>query len=377
MKNISLLFILFSLALLSSCRIPEAPKKVLSKAESFSPGYVKTGDTVTVLGINMTGSRVKVGGVSVDVVTSDDSFVQFVVSDDVQADTDADATNNIEVSFSDDSKHEFSFPLIVNYVIKPQDVNSWLSGTTQSAGEVLQGPNQLLIGDFDDAGIRNAERTDRFDGIRYDATVKEGGEAFVGMASGVLSSPAKGDYLAVIVPPESISLGASGFAAEVDTDSDNTNDKGLWVSNFSAYPNSPLEVPETQEDLDNIYLNFCVHLNGNPKGLLDPFIFNDNLALNKRFRNNSLRPASGDEPLAIGLNEWVWVSLPFSGFGANFGDPNQALNAETYKTINKIKLAYTQFDLRNNAEVAISQGVEIYVDHLVITQGAPFFGHIR
>lgn len=378
MKNLSLFAFFGVILAFTSCRPQVADKIIQSKAESFSPGYVKTGDVVRVLGVNLLGSSVKVGGVSMELEEITEDYLEFIITDKLKTDVNGeDAENNIEITFENGDVHRFSFPLIVNYKITIEDKQSgaWLENSPQDAEEILQGPKQLIIADFDDGGIRNAARTERFDKTQFNPTLKDGTVGFVGTGSGVKSSPAKGDYLGVQTPTEDILQGTFGFAGEVVTRSEVTTKGDLWPDNFADYPNGPLTKPGTPADVSAYYINFCIFTNGNDKTVVYPYLFNDVTALGDRFRNNTF-----DNAGVIGLEDWQWVSLRLTTFKSNFGN-NSSVDPTTFLGINKLNLGLSHFELKDQSETAplkeIEKGVEVYIDHIVITQGAPFYGNMR
>ena len=362
---------------LCSCRVDKAEKVILPVAESYSPGYVKTGDTVRVIGIGLDGASVKVGGQPVTLISQNSKEVAFIVTSELKQNVQGETnnTNNIGISFSDGSNHTFTMPLVVNYVIANGDLsgNGWLNGSTQSIGDTLSGPAQLIVADFDNGGIRNADATDKFDRTQFEGLVKVGGTGLITSYSDERgATPAGGNVLSVNLESKFVSPNTSGFAGEYITRSELTNDGATWPLNFAEYLNSPIK---DNVSMDDTYINLCLFRNGQDQSILDVILYNDNLLLADRYRNRYLRTSAG---LAVGTNEWAWVNLKFSDFASNFGGAVD-INEVIFESINKIKL-----DFNHGAVSAIDAGnppedkkVEIYLDQIVITQGAPYFGNIR
>ena len=323
--------LLVSNILFFSCRPSDEPAITVSEVESYSPGYVKVGDTVQVLGIQLENANVYVGGVLVDVVEEDFNQLKFVVDSDVTSNSkDVENTNYIRIDFEDGGSHQFSFPLVVNYVIQTADkASGWLKDCPQDVGDTLVGPAQLLLTDFDDSGVRNAFAVDQsaFDRIQFQGLSKDGGILAVDNFSQVSQSPGEGDFLGVNVDPSYIAANSAGFAAEFVTRSERRNDEGLWPNSFYEYPNSTLS-----SDGDEIYLNFCVFKNSQEKGVMQLWMYNNSLIGGSRYRANYFINNS-----TTGLNEWTWLSLPLSDFKTGFGF-GTSLDLESFAEQNILKL---------------------------------------
>ena len=78
MKNLKMLSLLTLVIGAISCR-PEVNEQVnLPIAESYSPGYVKTYDTVSVIGQSLSNSTISVGSEEVSLIKNTDNELQLL-----------------------------------------------------------------------------------------------------------------------------------------------------------------------------------------------------------------------------------------------------------------------------------------------------------
>lgn len=349
---------------LGSCRIEKADAVNFPNVESYSPGYAKTGTEVSVIGSNLSGASIYLGGQPVDLLSTSDRKLSFLV-------TDAMSTGNIEVRFSNElfESQAFAMDLVVNHVITGSDKGGWLSASLQNVGDTLVGPNQLLITDFDGTGIRKANETTQFDRTRFSSQVPTGGLNGIGQISGVMASPAGGNYFYSELAGEFVQNGTFGYSGDLISRSKKQNDLRFdWPSNFVDYPESPLVMPTSRADLSKIYLNMAVFKNQNQKGLFYLDLTNEGLSNSQKFNNRSV---SG-----VGVSEWTWVSVPFSQFKDGFGF-GSTLDLDDFGNINIVSLAFVHQDKSENQIVEAQGNANYYIDNIIITQGQPFYGNVR
>jgi hypothetical protein len=269
-----------------------------------------------------------------------------------------------------------SFPqkLPLNHTITLEDKAGWLSPWPQSAGDVLKGPAQLLITDFDGHGVRTANlvtNANDFDKTQFSALVKTGGDQQITRNyRGISLSPASGNCLNTSLDVKFVENGRNGFCAEFISRSELQNDRATpWTKSFVDLPNSGLKYPV---DVANTYVNFYINKNKLPKGVLDIYLFNDDLALPQQYRYRL--------PIAKGGNEWELVYIKLNQFGANFGG-SPKINASTIQTLNKIKFNFTHDDKKDETtspsswKLNATGEVFIAIDHITITQGGIYIGY--
>lgn len=381
-----LVYILSALICLSAVSCRNSIEKKINPAKgfpnvaSYSPGFAKTGDTISIIGSVLTGSTVEVGGKQIDLTVNTDDKLAFVVTDDV-APISNDGRYSLKVLHSDGDFHEFSMPIVLNHEITLADKAGWLSTSSQAVGEVLEtGPAQLLISDFDGGGIREADATDKFDRTQFDNQAQPTGVSYIGSTDLTQGSPLGNNYY-ILKLDDPGQLGGNGHAGEVWSRSEIMNDrKTEWPVSFFDYVNGPLKEVTTNNEMNDVYLNFLLYKGGAEKTVLYAYLYNDFLPGGEQYRSNfdfELDGASVKVPKGTGLNEWVWVSLPFrDSFKDNFGFGSK-LKGENANTINKIKIAFAHGDKLDDQPGTATGGIEAYIDHIIITQGAPYYGHKR
>lgn len=374
MKKWCYLGVVATAGFFSSCRPSISEPKNFPTADSYSPGIAKTGDTVTVFGSYLKDSKILIGSQEPTLITNTDGALSFVVTD-AMTSIPKQSVFSLSVNFADGTSTKFTMPLVLNHVISAQDKLGWLSSSTQPALDTLKkGPAQILMTDFDGHGFRTANATDRFDQTQWSGLVKVGGSILISPSFlGAKASPAGGNYLAMQINPNFIEDGASGFMGEFISRTELQNDRATsWPSNFSKLPNSPIKTPTSRAEMAQIYFNFYVYKNNKSKGLSDIYLLNDDLALKEQFR---FRPDT-----AVGLSDWQLVSIPFrdikSGFGFGTG-----MTFTDYKDINKIKFTFTHYDKKDedgkNPVVITTDEAQIYIDHVIITQGGPYLAYSK
>jgi len=366
------LFLVLGLSLLfTGCRIDTEERPDFPSVESFSPGYAVPGDTVFVIGKSLTGSSISLDNGPVNIIANTDSLLSFVVTESM-------SNSLLTVTYPDGDAFTFSFNIILNYMIQASDIEEggWLNdmeldGTPLQAGELLRGPRQLLISDFDGGGIRFAEATSVIDQTQFAGLAAQGGDLIIGTNTfGATPSPVGGNNFGIDTPPTSIASGTFGFAGELLNRSELQNDRETsWPMNFIEYPASPIEDVSSNSDLENVFVNFLLFKNGNPKGVVDLNLTNDNFALGDRFRN---RIADAQ----VGLDDWEWVSLPIGEISDGFGFGSR-LNPDAYRTINILLFGFIHSDKANDEPIDAEGNATFLIDHIILTQGAPYYGHIR
>lgn len=372
MKKILIAISLIGLIGVSSCKIETADLVNFPKLDSYSPGYAKTGSTVSIIGSNLEGASVYVNGQKVDLTASSEKELTFQVKNGM-------SSGDLVVKFAnkDFEDQKFGLGIVINHVIQLEDKTGWLSSTTQNVGDTLVGPKQLLISDFDGNGVRTADATNNFDRTQFVDQVQTGGSMLINSTNQVSSSPAGGNFFNVELGAEFVQKGTCGHVGEIITRSELQNDgQSSWPVNFVDYPNSPLTVPSSEAEVRDYFVNFAMFKDGNEKGVLHINLFNDDLALPDQYRyiieDNS------------GLDEWDWVSIPYNQFKSNFAT-GAAISSTTFPSINKLKFAFSHDDwndfdnsLGKCPDTApISGKVVYYIDNVVITQGQPFYGNKR
>lgn len=371
MRQLTILSTMLILLSLLSCRPEENPAKQKPRADSFSPGISKTGDTIEVIGSGLSGAKILLEGKEVELLKSENNFLSFIVKESMSA---LKSDLCLTVQFQDNSTTSFSQRLIVNHKISGEDLlpGNWLGGKIKTdlnlvEGDTLMGPKQLIITDFDGHGIRMADATIKFDETQFTALVKTGGKILI--TNSFLNgepSPVGENYFVTQLSPEYIEEGKYGFAAELVSNTDFMNDlERTWPISFVDTPNGPLDAATSNPALSTYYFNFFIFKNGNEKGFVRPYLFSDDLTGNAMFANNF--------STTLGNNEWEIVSIPVREFKTTHGT-SVRMNFNNFKSLNKIKFNVAHLDLdQNQMKPSEAEGeVLIYIDHITITQGAPF-----
>ena len=163
----------------------------------------------------------------------------------------------------------------------------------------------------------------------------------------------------------------SGFVGEFVTTTDVLNNRiDQWTINFSGILGGPINVPKTNNDLSDIYLNFFLFKNNKEKGWVRPYIYNDVLEDSLAFAYNL--------PVTQGNGEWALVSIPFKSLKTEYGN-NFSMKARDYLSLNKLKFVFTHSDKeKERKNTPVSQlktavgDVQFYIDHIIITQGGAY-----
>jgi hypothetical protein len=373
---------------LVSCRPEVNDPRNPPSVNSFTPGAAKTGDTVRISGSYLKGSKVTLNGEVVTLLEDSDGLLSFKVTDALT--TGKGSVFTLSVEFKDGLKTTFSQKLPLNYIITSEDKGEegWLKKWPQIAGETLKGPAQLLITDFDGHGVRTANlvtNANDFDKTQFSALVKTGGDQQITRNyRGIPLSPASGNCLNTTLDVKFIENGKNGYCGEFISRSELQNDRSTpWPKSFVDLPNSGLKYPI---NVANTYVNFYINKNKLPKGLLDIYLFNDDLLDDEQYRFRL--------PVSRGLDGWELISVRLNQFGANFGDlkPEYILKAEAFKSINKIKFNFTHDEKKDEDpcncvktfpgyiidgrwKLNATGEVFIAIDHITITQGGPYIGY--
>ena len=265
--------------------------------------------------------------------------------------------------YATDDSHTFSTKLVVNYVI--QEGDDWIS--EYGVGDILLGPKQLLVTDFDGAGIRVADETDRFDETQWVSQVQPTGtETITDNYLGISSDLGKGNYYALSLS-ETSQLGNYGHVGKLMNRLDLLNgNTGSWINNFTEYKGSPITKTNISE-LDDLYLNFAFFKNDSDKSLLRVDLQNASLGDSTAYRN--------EVSINKGIRNWEWISIPFTNFKNNWGNnsDHNVQDDEIYELLNQLQFAFTHKDEKNNTGTAEGE-VHFLIDHIIITQGAPYPG---
>lgn len=366
------------LSVFMSCRVDENPAKRKPSADSFSPGLVKTGDTVTIIGTALDSDKIKVfvDGKEVKLINQQYYSASFLV----KAEMSAKKPNlDLAVQVGETETTIFSQQLIVNYLVQNEDLvnGGWLYGLRnkfKNLDTLGGGPKQLLITDFDGHGIRTANATSRFDATQFYGLVKTGGKVLITNSYlGAIASEVGKNYFVLHLNPEFIEKEKSGYSGELKTNTIYLNDiASPWPSNFIDFPNRPLRDLVAGDKFENqYYLNFYLYKNGQTKGSVRPYLTNDNLLTSQEYAKNF--------PASYGNNEWKLVSIPFNEFQKGYGFNNGfKVTSNNIDSLNIIKFNFSHQSLANDNDKTPYKGPEvegdvlIYLDHIILTQGGPF-----
>ncbi len=359
--HISLLMLSVSLLISTGCRRKVEEQPLFPAAEYYTPTLVAPASPIEIHGAVLTNSTVKIGGIEakIDSVSEDGKVVYAIVPNELEIGS----SYTVEVAYNDNE----------NFAFTPQ---LEIAATSSSVKE-------LLIGDFDGAGIRSANTTANFTNGQWSGNA--GANSVIGIGSnvnGVEASPAGGNYAYATVFGGGILPATYGFVATISSRSGLQNDLVTdWPANFFEYPGSILNNNNT--DLKTYYINFLVNFNDNPKSQLRIFIGSAKLPKNKRYavtiKSGSKYPVTG----------WQQVSLAMNTFKDEFGfgkamtfEDFMKLNqvdfdiADTYN--NKYNACCTEVGSGTNATfineccaTAIKDPVQVYFDQVVISQGGP------
>lgn len=372
-------------ASLWSCRPEVNPVVKKPTADSFSPGIARTGDTVSVIGSSLKDSKILINGREVQIITNTDNILSFPVTNALTNPNalpkgEGESIYTLEVVFKDGSSTKFLQSILLNHIVRPQDL-TWLASFTgdKTIDDTLgTGPAQLLITDFDGHGVRTAKATERFDQTQWAALVKTGGTQLItNNFLGVTSTKANGNFLATQLNPEFVENRTSGFVGEFVSATDVLNNReDAWATNFSEIPGSPIAVPKLNGSatdktaLNQTYLNFFLYKNNKVKGLVRPYLYNNLMEGSVAFAFNI--------PDEQGNGEWSLVSIPFRSMKTGYGSTD-AMKFSLYSELNKMKFVFTHFDKKDEDKKTPDSGlktavddVQFYLDHIIITQGSPY-----
>ena len=357
---------------LISCRREPEARPVFPSAEYFTPSVVKADQQVTIYGVGLDKATVLIDGteISVDFVSGSGDKLIFKVAPGLSI-----GKHFVEILFEDGDKVKFTSPLVVS-----------LTGSTIK---------ELLIGDFDGAGIRPAYATADFTNGQWSGNAGANTVMGIGNLNGVLSSPAGGNYAFATVPNGGVLPNTFGFVATIESRSELNNDfETAWPKNFFEYKLSSLDSIESN-DISNYYLNFYVNFNSNNKSKVRVFVGNPDLGKGERFAE--------DVAASTSVSGWQFVSIPLDLFKSNFGN-DTPMNFNDFKKLNMIS-----FDVSDTYEniysdcccksqysnseqmtcpsgvdgdltccpLSIKDPVQVYFDHVTITQGGPAYDYSK
>lgn len=358
------------LLVIVGCRREVEEKPTFPDVNFFTPGQAQIGDTIKIVGLGLEGASVTFGGQAMTLHNVSSQSMYFVVPA-------GSTTETVSVTYSNGDGHTFQAPLVI---------------------DISTGPNELLLGDFDKGGIRPAGVTSDFLNGQWE--INSAGAATTGIGqgvNGVPSSPAGGNYAYAFMGGESIDPVSYGFVASLGHRSEVLNDNATgWPETYLEYPGGTLD---STADIDEFYLNFYVNFNNRPESRIRVFLVNPNYPKGCRYAKTIPAdiPATGDG--------WVWKSYQMSSFLKEFGfgggtcpNPNSLTMEELFK-VNKIEIDITdRFDnvykipssststvcptsipseerdicCQNTAPPSCQvDQVEVYIDHVIISQGGP------
>lgn len=351
------------LLVIVGCRREVEEKPTFPDVSFFTPGEAQVGDTIKVVGLGLLGSKVSLGNQGMTLISNSDQALIFAIPAGA-------STAQLTVSYPETGGHTFQAPLVI---------------------DDKTGNNELLIGDFDLGGIRPAGVTNDF--LNGQWQINSAGAATTGIGqgvNGVPSSPAGGNYAYAFMGGEDMDPTTYGFVADLGHRSEVLNDKETpWPVSYLLYPAATLD---TSAAISDYYLNFYVNFNGRTEGRVRIFLINPNY-------DKECRYATTISPTNSTADQWVWKSIKLSTFQNNYGFGNSGacsnqntLSMSEMLQINSIEIGVTdKFDSNYDVdccyyvdadspsdlsccETAVPADVdqvEVYIDHVIISQGGP------
>lgn len=370
---------------LISCRREPEEKPVFPAVEYFSPSVVTSENAeVKLLGTGLDKAVITVGGQVVNIVKSEvdangRGYVTFVLPAGL-----SEGKHPVKVVFEDETEASIAAPLIFN----------------KSALNVAKA--EMLIGDFDFGGVRAAGPTKDFsDGNWLGDPGANTVMGIVNSVNGINSSPAGGNFVFATVPSGGILPNTYGYVGALISRNEIQNDLTTgWPESFINYPNSVLNFEKGVDKVSDFYLNFYVNFNSLGTGQVRIYLGSSDIAENSKF-SFTISPdpkLSADLKAKRKVSEqgWQFVSIKFSDMLGNYGFGGCsasavpcAINDEFITKINQ--MSFSLSDSYNNVydpkcctgkniaccATAIKDPVQIYIDHVTITQGAPAYDYSK